>query len=894
VGAENEADLHTNAVAESKQKPDLSQIVNTNNGGIKEIERELNKVEKDTRKEYAQKMAHSKQHPTQSQQYVHRYIPGQQENELEQDRHKQQQQQQHHRRHQYYGDDEHTQLHGMDREEPETPLRQNEYETNRDIASDDGTDMHVEDRTQPEGANCAQINTSYGGVWRKARCSARYFFLCNNPVVSGNQNSKGMFHHKSNTNKHALKHKMATSKREKHRHDQQKRREREQEREREHEQHERVREDERELERKRKRKRDRDEDTDTNNFRRRMFSEVDDDDEDDAMFLGFGGGGGHKPRDSRDDEGKITRKAAEDDESQRRHHKNHRRQERRRRRRRSRFKKWLKRHYGRGRGRRRGCGPRCRYHRMYIRTLPKDMHWAPLSGLLPMFGTAPFHHPKHGPKINIVAKVHMPKHQLYDNGELDYHLLGDLLFNDNVHTRKDRALDDFNARLRKLVKLVHKQKLNNLESEYSTLHGINSHARVKKAMREHFYRMQGLRGLTGMDGMGQADYNGMMQKRYGVQGMQPMQMGMGMHGGMGGGMGMPGMQGGVGGGGMPGMGMQQPGMNAMGGGAAPVANVGAGGPIVGRRRLMHRGDVHDDGDILSNTGMVSRCKLVRHAAITTTAAYEICVHYLLSDMSFRVDIKHLDTVVLRSTKRRSFRDVMDWNAPHYKENVHSDDDDEAQMIDHPLSSMTAFRRAQENDDDEQDEENGEGDRYFVVDPIEGNLGYAIYKYEAMNWHSATLVNGSADAWHEYHEFDEFENFIRFNEEFAFRFDGRFEQQCSSETLNGLPFRLCIRKHTTADDTAVYFEKDTDEDTFDVFYSLRMKHFIDSEFEHAMFHFNNDDDWDEINIINMNESLQKCSYLHVAKLCLKRNNMDRSMTAHISFQYMNQEKNTNKT
>merc|ERR1719362_1301172 len=76
------------------------------------------------------------------------------------------------------------------------------------------------------------------------------------------------------------------------------------------------------------------------------------------------------------------------------------------------------------------------------------------------------------------------------------------------------------------------------------------------------------------------------------------------------------------------------------------------------------------------------------------------------------------------------------------------------------------------------------------------------------------------------------------------------------------------------DTELFFEKDPN-DTFKVeeTYSFQIKDVIDNQFENIIFSFNSDDNWDEIETINLNQNMKwikKCSYkLVIGKVCIQQ-------------------------
>lgn len=606
--------------------------------------------------------------------------------------------------------------------EKEPPQINEEEEDRKDVIKPESED--------PDKEYCAQINTSYGGVWDKSRCSFRHFFICNNPAYEQAKENK-------------------------------------------------------------------DREPDFWGRRRRILY----DDENDEEFLGgmlrtlrrkaslMLGGSLASRMNGRRNRGYLnTRLAREFDRWKHGRHRRRRVRRRKRRRRRRRFRKWLRRHYGRGR--RNPCGPRCPYKKMKIRSLPKDMHWSPLSGLLPMFGVQALHRPKKSPKIHIVAKVHLPKHRTVDNGYLDYDLLDHLLFGDNdaATNRKNRVMDDWNRKERKIERKLKRTKTKRLTKQYDAEGNFEEQNSIKRQM----------------------DREDRNQNRK----------------------------------------FDQPRHH---------------------RRLLVSSSTNSYGNDID---IVSRCKIIN----LINSNYEICFNYYINDMSFTFNIKSLDYKLKRINKRRIFRNVMNINQNHYKDYQITDKID---IIDYPMDDVNDVDDNIDNDDE-----------YVLFESIDGNLGYAIFKYESMDWHLNDKNNK-----YQYGEFDNFKNYIRFNEEFNLivnveHFNMDFK---CSETLTGLPFKLCLKQIDKNNNKHImlYFEKDDDKNVLDPHFSFRFKEFIDDEFESFKVIFDENMDWDEINEIdeingiNANEIvMEKCNYLHIAKVCIKHNKINNTMTASISFQLMN--------
>eukprot|EP01084_Bolivina_argentea_P140616 247152_1 len=82
-----------------------------------------------------------------------------------------------------------------------------------------------------------------------------------------------------------------------------------------------------------------------------------------------------------------------------------------------------------------------------------------------------------------------------------------------------------------------------------------------------------------------------------------------------------------------------------------------------------------------------------------------------------------------------------------------------------------------------------GNNYVSFDPIRGNIGYAIYKYESMDWHGfPSVYNGYSGSKYKYGEFEHFDDFIHYFSEMEFIYD---KNNYCSGWIYDLPFRLCV-------------------------------------------------------------------------------------------------------
>ena len=151
--------------------------------------------------------------------------------------------------------------------------------------------------------------------------------------------------------------------------------------------------------------------------------------------------------------------------------------------------------------------------------------------------------------------------------------------------------------------------------------------------------------------------------------------------------------------------------------------------------------------------------------------------------------------------------------------------------------------------------------------------------------------------YEYGEFDDIHKyFTHYFEQFQFDFHP-FDRAVNdtnddiindfiecSQKISNLPFTMCMKTTNVNNkiDTLLYFEKDIS-DKYDVkeAYSFQIKEYIDNQFEQNIFSFNNDDDWDEIEIINAQYGnngnnanhmkwIKKCSHkLIIGKVCIEQ-------------------------
>lgn len=277
-----------------------------------------------------------------------------------------------------------------------------------------------------------------------------------------------------------------------------------------------------------------------------------------------------------------------------------------------------------------------------------------------------------------------------------------------------------------------------------------------------------------------------------------------------------------------------------------------------RRRLLF-----EDIDQYIFIDVVSRCKMIQNM---NGINYEICLNYNVGDEYLSVDIKYVNKKTLKIKKNESklnYRQSIDITEKHF------DDDYQIQM--------------HEND-------------MFAFNPIHSNLGLMINKYDSFNWHNFNTNQDNDDiSKYEYGEFDiMYKDFIHYFEQFSFDFHP-FDKtgnnthdnviindyiECSQK-ISDLPFKLCMKTTNVNNeiDTLLYFEKDIN-DKYDVkeAYSFEIKEYIDKQFEENIFSFNDNNDWDEIEIINAQNGnninhmqwIKKCNYrLIIGQLCIEQ-------------------------
>eukprot|EP01083_Nonionella_stella_P212202 766564_1 len=261
--------------------------------------------------------------------------------------------------------------------------------------------------------------------------------------------------------------------------------------------------------------------------------------------------------------------------------------------------------------------------------------------------------------------------------------------------------------------------------------------------------------------------------------------------------------------------------------------------------------------------------------------YEICVNYNFGDKFLSVDVKFVDKKVLKSVDDRGSVDFR----RHSRDLMRG-------KYDNGYFDAYHVNRGRDN--------GKKANKNIQFDPLEGNLGYAVWKYELMDWHSFSQINGGvtgviSNEKYIYGEYEKFNDYSHYFEEYELYFNNnRFPGdmfmndtidyindvyiECS-DRIGDIPFKMCMKQMRDINgvkDTVLYFEKDLDYDEgygVDKKYSFQVKEYIDNIFENNMFWFSKDEYWDEISVVNVYKDLKrikKCSFkLLIAKICIEQ-------------------------
>ena len=257
-----------------------------------------------------------------------------------------------------------------------------------------------------------------------------------------------------------------------------------------------------------------------------------------------------------------------------------------------------------------------------------------------------------------------------------------------------------------------------------------------------------------------------------------------------------------------------------------------------RRRLGEAEDDDDEGDMVQ-VDMLSRCQIFADES----GNYEFCVNYNVGDKFISFDIKMIDKVVLKDANV---------NRLDYRMNAND------VALDEDFIGMEL-------------KYNG---RYRMFDAVEGTLGYAVWKYELLDWHKF----GDSDMVpYEYGDFSEFDEYVHYFHEYELYFNiDDFIEYDGADQSNGeyvecstgfdyLMVRMCMKEIVNEEgqiDLMLYFENDANDGGA-----------IKKPFGDYVFYFDDGENWDEISMVNGKKGSQwikKCSFrLMIAKLCIEQ-------------------------
>ena len=236
----------------------------------------------------------------------------------------------------------------------------------------------------------------------------------------------------------------------------------------------------------------------------------------------------------------------------------------------------------------------------------------------------------------------------------------------------------------------------------------------------------------------------------------------------------------------------------------------------GSRRLME-----ERGEEMRFIDMISRCKLVE---IGDVRSFELCVHFNVGAEYYSLELKVRSDTNQKDSKV-DYLDIIEATKHHFGDH----------------------------------QSRGHSPRDWSINPIASHLGYTMSRHN----------DGNDSRFNFVHYFDEY----RFDY-FGVSMDG--PEECS-QILDGLPFKMCLSTNesdSNRSDIELYFEKnENDEYDIDGVYSYQIKELVDGAFDKNVFRFNEDSDWDEIEVIDHNDGFQwtkKCNHrLLIATVCVER-------------------------
>ena len=224
--------------------------------------------------------------------------------------------------------------------------------------------------------------------------------------------------------------------------------------------------------------------------------------------------------------------------------------------------------------------------------------------------------------------------------------------------------------------------------------------------------------------------------------------------------------------------------------------------------------------------MISRCKWIE---IVNMRSFELCIHFNVGAEYYNLEIKIRSDTNTRNGKEIDYLDVIE-NTKHL------------------FAEGIPFENAA---------------RDWSINPIASHFGYMMSRHGGGEHFTVESHSDFVHYFDEYH-FDYF----------GFTMDG--PEECS-QILNGLPFKMCVStigNHRNSSDIELHFEKDmNDEYDADEMYSFQIKELVDKAFEGNVLRFNEDGDWDEIEMIDHMDGFQwikKCNHrLLLAQVCVEQ-------------------------
>eukprot|EP00484_Ammonia_sp_Unknown_P022289 CAMPEP_0197042854 /NCGR_PEP_ID=MMETSP1384-20130603/19185_1 /TAXON_ID=29189 /ORGANISM="Ammonia sp." /LENGTH=446 /DNA_ID=CAMNT_0042474039 /DNA_START=1 /DNA_END=1338 /DNA_ORIENTATION=+ len=277
------------------------------------------------------------------------------------------------------------------------------------------------------------------------------------------------------------------------------------------------------------------------------------------------------------------------------------------------------------------------------------------------------------------------------------------------------------------------------------------------------------------------------------------------------------------------------------------------GKAIHHRRLLAENEEEDAMEMQvkytyneANMNRIRKCKVLNQMN-------EICITYDVDEILFSVDVKRMHKKALRKHERKSL----------LRNTMHALQTDRA--------GLAAHVGTVDNDDMMMAQ-------FVAFEPVMDNLGYAIYKYESMDWHSVPCAIQHGNH-HPYGMTDKFDKLTHFVNVVEFVYEAN--KKCSAR-LHDLPYKLCLDVNAESNQIVLYFGSDEDESVTATMWSPGdgdnysfglIAGYVDHEFESRRFDFDEKNDWDEINTIQVDNAVsgtEKCAYLSTSKICVTKN------------------------